>query len=145
MATPEKPSADSLMEFIQNESERILSACTQCGRCFAACPMKSYADGDISAAEPKAVVGGILSILRAEKGSAESLAWAGVCMASGECVPACPEGVNPLRMVRIARMIAGGGTGVAPQMKVPDDPAHFPRVRIYARMQLSPDEVDKWL
>lgn len=145
MAAQKTPNAGNLMEFIQQESEGILSACTQCGLCFAACPMRPYADGDISAADPKSVVGGILSILRGEQGAAESLAWVGVCMASGECIPACPENVNPLLMVRMARMIAGGGTGLAPQMKVPDDIMHFPRVRTYARIQLSSDEINEWL
>ena len=48
-------------------------------------------------------------------------------------------------MVRLARMIASGGTGNDPQFKMVDDLAHFPRMTTFAQMQLSADEVDEWL
>ena len=137
--------AKSTKEYVERERERILSACTQCGRCFEVCPMANYVEPDKASHDSRAVVGGILAILGDQKGDAPSLSWARFCMASGECVPACPESVNPMLMVRLARMIASGGTGNDPQFKMVDDLAHFPRMRTFAQMQLSADEVDEWL
>jgi L-lactate utilization protein LutB len=83
----------------------MLDACTKCGACFTACPIAGPAGlGD---ADPKAVVSGVLDILRFGKGSAESEKWAKACMASGECIKACDYGVNPrflLTMTRLAIM-----------------------------------------
>ena len=134
-----------LRGFIEKESERVLSACTQCGKCFTACPMTKFADMDLSSANSTTVVGGLLSILKGEQGSPEALAWTGACVGSGECIPACPEGLNPLLMVRMARMVAGGGTGRPVQLKVPDDITHFPRMRAFVQLQLSSDEAATWL
>ncbi len=91
------------------------------------------------------VVAGILSVLRGDRGTAAALAWSRVCMMSGECVPSCAESVNPMLMVRLARMVASGGTGGEPQFRMADDLAHFPRVRAFAEMQLSKAEFDEWL
>lgn len=145
MTNSKKPSAAGMMEFVRQESERIVGSCIQCGSCFDVCPMTKYGGLDREEIKGTDVVGGILAVLRGEQGNPESLAWSRVCMASGECVPACPEQVNPLLMVRLARMIASGGTGANAQMRLNDDLGHFPRMRAYARMQLSPDEIKEWL
>lgn len=82
-----------LKEFQQREVERILGACTQCGKCFEVCPMAQYSKAP--ATDGKAVVPGVLAVLRGEAGSPEALGWIGVCTRSGLCVPACPENVDP--------------------------------------------------
>src|SRR5215470_2558439 len=83
----------------------MIDACTKCGACFEACPIAAPAGlGD---ADPKAVVSGVLDILRLGQGPAESEKWAKACMASGECIKACDYGVNPrflLTMTRLAMM-----------------------------------------
>ncbi len=80
----------------------MLDACTKCGKCFEVCPIAAPAGlGD---ADPKAVVSGVLDILRFGKGSAESEKWAKACMASGECIKACDYGVNPRFLLTMARL-----------------------------------------
>ena len=80
----------------------MLDACTKCGACFEVCPIAAPAGlGD---ADPKAVVSGVLDILRLGKGPAESEKWAKACMASGECIKACDYGVNPRFLLTMARL-----------------------------------------
>jgi len=80
----------------------MVGACTKCGACFTACPVASPAGlGD---ADPKAVVSGVIDILRLAKGPAESEKWAKACMLSGECIKACDYGVNPRFLLAMARL-----------------------------------------
>jgi Fe-S oxidoreductase len=80
----------------------MLDACTQCGKCVEACPITDPAGvGD----EPRAVIGGVIDILRGANGTEAARAWASACVASGECIKACDYGVNPrflLAMTRVA-------------------------------------------
>lgn len=145
MPKQKRDGVDSIADLIRVESERMLSACTACGLCFEACPITPYSGIDLSSAKGVDVVHGILGILRGEPGSPDALAWARVCAGSGECNSVCPENVNPKVMVRMARMIAAGGTDGEVQIRMVDDLGHFPRMRAYARMQLDDDEVEKWL
>lgn len=80
--------------------EEIASACTQCGKCFEACPMTEAVG--IKHAEPTKVLSGIVDILRTGSGSAEAEAWASACSSSGNCIQACDYGVNPRTMVRLS-------------------------------------------
>jgi len=141
MTTPR--STGALKEFIRAEGTRILGACTQCGRCAEVCPMVRYAAP--KADDPKRLVGGILALLRGESGSPEALGWTAVCVRSGDCVPACPEHVNPTMMLRIARMSASGGLGGAKQLNLPQDRDFFDRVRAFAKLSLSEQEMRDWM
>ena len=96
------------------------------------------------ASDGKAVVPGVLAVLRGEAGSAEALGWIGVCTRSGVCVPACPENVDPKMMMRLARMTALGGREVPKQIDVKQDPDYFNRVRAFAKLQLTDDELKEW-
>src|SRR5918999_1481279 len=116
-----------LKEFQASEVERILSACTQCGKCYEVCPMAQYSAA--AAAEGKAVVPGVLAVLRGEAGSPEALGWIEVCTRSGVCIPACPENVDPRMMMRLARMTALGGRGLPKQIEAREDRDYFDRVR----------------
>jgi Fe-S oxidoreductase len=80
----------------------MLDACTKCGKCFEVCPIVEPAG--LGNADPKAVVSGVLDILRFGKGSEESTKWAKACMASGECIKACDYGVNPRFLLTMARL-----------------------------------------
>ena len=131
-----------LKEFEQQEVERILGACTQCGKCYEVCPMARYSKAP--AQDGKAVVPGVLAVLRGERGSPEALGWIAVCTRSGVCVPACPENVDPKMMMRLARMTALGGRGLAKQIERKEDADYFDRIRAFAKLQLSEDELKEW-
>ena len=131
-----------LKEFQASEVERILGACTQCGKCYEVCPMAQYSKAP--AKDGKSVVPGVLAVLRGEAGTPEALAWIGVCTRSGVCVPACPENVDPKMMMRLARMTALGGRGQPAQLKVPEDRDYFDRVRAFAKLQLTDEELKEW-
>lgn len=134
----------AMKDFIRRETERILAACTKCGKCFEACPMTRYSPA-LAGAEPKAVVTGILALLREEGNSPEALGWASVCVRSGSCVPACPDDVNPKMMMRIARMTAAGGLGGPRRIAVRDDRDYFDRIRAFAKLQLTEEEIRDWM
>ncbi len=129
---------------IRKETERILSACTRCGKCFEACPMTRYSP-TLAGADSKSVASGVLELLRSGEASPEALAWASVCVRSGSCIPACPDHVDPRMMVRIARMIASGGLGGPSKIAGRQDRDYFDRVRAFARLQLTEDELRDWM
>ena len=131
-----------LKEFQASEVERILGACTRCGKCYEACPMTPYSKAP--ATDSKAVVEGVLSVLRGQPGTAEALGWIAVCMRSGVCVPACPDNVDPKMMMRLARMTALGGRGQPAQIKAPEDRDYFDRIRAFGKLQLTEEEYKKW-
>ena len=131
-----------LKEFQQKEAERILSACTKCGKCFEVCPMTKYSKAP--ATDGKAVVPGVLAVLRGEQGSPEALGWIAVCTRSGSCVPACPDKVDPKMMMRLARMTALGGRGLPRQIDLKEDPDYFDRVRAFGKLQLTDEELKEW-
>ena len=90
-----------LQAYIASETQTILHDCTTCGKCVEVCPMLPY--GNLQDADSKHVVGGILDILRGGQGHDEARRWAQVCTSSGSCIPACPEGINPRKMLNLAK------------------------------------------
>ena len=139
---PQPEIGAKLKEFQRSEIERILSSCTRCGKCFEVCPMAKYSKAP--ATDGKAVVPGVLAVLRGKQGSAEALGWIGVCTRSGVCVPACPENVDPKMMMRLARMTALGGRALPKQIEMKEDRDYFDRVRAFAKLQLTDDELKEW-
>lgn len=136
----------ALKDFEAAEIERVLKACTSCGKCYEACPMTAYSpllEGTTAARD--AAVAGVLDVLRGGGGTPEGLAWIGVCTRSGECVPACPERVDPKMMMRLGRMVAFGGLGGKRLIQVRDDPEYYPRIRAFAALQLDDREREDWL
>src|SRR5919109_158375 len=81
--------------------EQMLDACTRCGKCVEACP--TIAPAGIDAADPQAVISGIIDIVKSGEGPEASRAWASACMLSGECIKACDYGVNPRFLLAMAR------------------------------------------
>ena len=80
----------------------MLDACTRCGACFTACPITEPAG--LGGADPKAVIEGVLDIVKLGKGPEQSQKWAKACMLSGECIKACDYGVNPRFLLAVARV-----------------------------------------
>jgi len=134
----------AMKAYIRKETERILAACTRCGKCFEACPMRRYSPA-LEGADSKAVVTDILALLREAPTSAQALAWASVCVRSGSCVPACPENVDPKMMVRIARMTASGGLGGEKRIPARHDRDYYDRIRAFAKLQLTEAELKDWM
>ncbi len=79
----------------------MADACTQCGKCFEACPITEAAG--VADAEPRAVLAGVVDILRHGDGNEAARKWASSCLLSGECIKACDYGVNPRFMLAMAR------------------------------------------
>ncbi|HYL89981.1 MAG TPA: (Fe-S)-binding protein [Burkholderiales bacterium] len=133
---------ERLKAFQAREVERILGACTKCGKCYEVCPMARYSAAPST--DSKSTVAGVLAVLRGEPGSAEALGWIGVCTRSGVCVPACPESVDPKMMMRLARMTALGGRETPKQIDVKEDRDYFDRIRAFAKLQLTDEELKDW-
>jgi Fe-S oxidoreductase len=134
---------DSLRAYIDRFTADTLDRCTRCGRCFEACPMTAYAPG-LAGASPSAVVEGLLPLLQGGQGSEEAVSWVKVCTQSSRCTEACPEGINAMLMVRVARMGALGSLGAEAQMKPTEDPLFFRKIEAFAATQLAPDEIQQW-
>ena len=131
-----------LKEFQAREVQRILSACTQCGKCYEVCPMAQYSKAP--SRDSQTTVAGVLEVLRGKQGTREALGWIGVCTRSGVCVPACPENVDPKMMMRLARMTALGGRDLPKQIDAKEDRDYFDRIRAFAKLQLTDQELKDW-
>jgi hypothetical protein len=80
-----------------------------------------------------------------EAGPEDTISWVGACTKSGQCVGACPQrsaGLDAMLLVRIAKQRALNGTR---QLPVKQDPTYFPRLKVFARLQLSDEELAKWM
>jgi len=93
---------ETFAEALEARKQDIFDSCTSCGRCFEVCPMTAPAG--IADAKASDVVSGVLDILRGGSGTAASERWAQVCSGSGNCIPACPEAVNPRFMLALTRV-----------------------------------------
>ena len=80
----------------------MLDACTACGKCFEACPIKAPAG--VAGADAHETVSGVLDILRTGDGPEISRKWASACIMSGECIKVCDYGVNPRFLLTMARV-----------------------------------------
>jgi heterodisulfide reductase subunit D len=135
--------AATLREHLDAFIADTLARCTQCGKCFEACPMTRYADGLAGTPGPD-VVSGVLGLLRQEPGNAPALKWLKVCTQSSRCTEACPEGINAMKMVRVAQMSALGALGGPVQMASREEPHFFRKIGAFSGLQLSPEEIAKW-
>src|SRR5205823_14814123 len=88
------------LEDFRARGEAIADACTRCGDCFRACPM--VAPAGLAAAGATEIPGGIADCLTGGGGTERAAGGAAVCSGRGNCIPACPEGVNARSMVQLA-------------------------------------------
>ncbi len=121
------------------ETARMLAACTQCGECFRVCPMLEHAPG-AAGADAAATVRGVLDLLQGGAGDAAARGWVAVCTRSGACVPACPEAVDPMLMLRLAKFSAQENGTLPPR----DSRDAMARVKTFARLTMTEDEWERW-
>jgi Fe-S oxidoreductase len=129
--------------FMARAGPEFAALCTACGACFEACPMVDHIG--LRAADAKSATDGLRRLSKGETAPADTLAWVKSCTKSGLCVSACPEkdkGLDAMLLVRVARQRALNETR---QMPAKQDPTLFPRVKIFARLQLSDEELAKWM
>src|SRR5437660_7474943 len=79
----------------------MADACTRCGKCVEVCPVTG--PGGVTA-QPRAVIDGIIDIVRTGDGPEASRKWANACVLTGECIKACDYGVNPRFLLGMARV-----------------------------------------
>jgi Fe-S oxidoreductase len=136
-------SATSSQDYLASAAGDLAALCTACGRCFDACPLVDTIG--LRSADGKAVTNGLALLARGEAAPEATVAWVGACGKSGLCIAACPErdkGLNAMMLVRIARQQA---IVTSKQLPAKHDPAAFPRVKTFARLQLTDEEQKKWL
>jgi Fe-S oxidoreductase len=94
--------ADLSFEAALNDRvSEMLDACTRCGKCVEVCP--SARPAGIADADPSAVIGGVIDLVRTGDGPEASRRWASACTLSGACIEACDEAVNPRFLLAMAR------------------------------------------
>jgi Fe-S oxidoreductase len=123
--------------------EEMIDACTRCGKCVEACPVKAPAG---VAAPAEHVIVGVFDILRTGDGPKASRRWASTCMLTGDCIKACDEGVNPRFLLAMARLAMARATtepreqrrqGVEQFRKLSRD------VTVQSRMQIGDDVLER--
>lgn len=137
MSTAPQPSLEG---FVVAQAARIADACTACGRCVEVCPVVPFAG--LEGAAPKAVIGGVVKVLRGEAGlEGDSAVFAHQCNGCGRCIPECPEGINPRKMLMLANTLDAREGSATPQL--------FRKmargIRLMAAMQLLPDDLNRLL
>src|SRR5881275_1455148 len=136
--------AADFFEVFRARGEAIADACTRCGDCFRACPMTEPAG--LGAADPSATAGAIVDLITGGAGNAAAVRWSEVCSGSGNCIPACKEGINPRFMVQLARGFARRNAGSAPLPTRWREPfQNMSRgVRVLSRLQLPPETLARF-
>ena len=135
--------AETTEAFLAEAGPKLASLCTACGACFDACPMVDHIG--LRAVDARSATGGLRALATGEAGSVETVSWVGACTKSGLCVDVCPQkdaGLDAMLLIRIAKQRALNDTH---QLPVKNDPTLFPRVKIFARLQLSSEELAKWM
>ncbi len=143
MTTLPAARAQTTEEFLAKSGPELAALCTECGACFNACPMADYVG--LRGADAVSVVGGLRGLANDEAAPEETVTWVNACAKSGLCVDVCPQkdaGLNAMLLIRIAKQRAINATR---QLSAKPDPSYFPRIKTFARMQLSHEEVEQWL
>jgi heterodisulfide reductase subunit D len=135
----ERALAAGYLDDFRARGEAIADACTRCGECFRACPM--VAPAGLAEADAEDTTAGIVDLITGGSGNAEAIRWASVCSGSGNCIPACPEGINARFMVQLARGFARAQAGDKPlYTRWRQGFQTMSRgVRILSRLQLPPE------
>jgi Fe-S oxidoreductase len=129
--------------FLAEVGPELAALCTACGACFDACPMVDQIG--LRGSGSTAATDGLRRLAKGETAGAETIAGVGACAKSGLCVTACPErssGLDAMLLVRIAKQHTLNETH---QLAAKHDPTYFPRIKTFARLQLTDEELAKWL
>jgi Fe-S oxidoreductase len=135
--------AETTEAFLAEAGPRLAALCTACGACFTACPMAAHIG--LGAADALSATEGLRRLAIGETAPEATVAWVAACAKSGLCVAACPErdkGLDAMLLVRIAK---GRALNATHQIPPKQDPTLFPRVKIFARLQLTDEELAKWM
>ena len=92
-----------------------------------------------------ALVAHIRDILRDGPGSSSAIVFAGACVRSGTCTPACPENLDAAFLMRLASLRVRGTLGDRPRVDTPHDPRWSARVKAFAQLTKSEKERTAWL
>jgi Fe-S oxidoreductase len=139
----------AFLDYLEREKQDILEHCTACGKCVEVCPMPQY-DPVLKDADPVLVVTQVLALLRTGTVAPQARAWALSCSNSGRCIPACPEGVNPRKMLALARLAlrqqqAATHPQAAWQAAQDDFRAMGEAIRLLLSVQLRPEDIQRLL
>lgn len=130
----------SLAEYLAAEARAIGSACTACGKCVDICPVAPHVD--LRGASSEAIARGVIDFLKGRTPlPGPTAAWAHGCNGCGECIPACPEGVNPRKMLVLANTLAARAERKTPELFRKMSRA----IRLMVGMQLVPEEFARLL
>lgn len=135
--------AETTEAYLSIAGRELAALCTACGACFDACPMVDHKG--LRGADAKAATAGLRQLAIGEPANEDTVSWIGACTKSGRCRAVCPEqekGLDAMLLIRIAKQSALNDTH---QIPAKQDPTLFPRVKIFARLQLSNEELAKWL
>jgi hypothetical protein len=99
------------------------------------------APAGLGEADPEETAAGIIDLITGGTGSTPAVKWASVCSGSGNCIPACPEGIDTRFMVQLARGFARAQESGAPlNARWRQGFQTMSRgVRILSRLQLPPE------
>lgn len=92
----------TLEAHFEAQARDLTDRCTRCGKCVEVCPIVGSTHSPVPQGRPVEVVTGVVEFLRGGPLTGPSRAWTEACMGSGECIPACPERINPRLMLAIA-------------------------------------------
>jgi heterodisulfide reductase subunit D len=130
------PMTETFETALAGRVEAMVDACTRCGKCVEVCPVTR--PGGVNG-EPRAVIDGIMDILRTGDGPQASRNWASACVLSGECIKACDYGVNPRFLLGMARLAMTRHKDEVPEQrragvegfrKVARDVTHISRIQL---------------
>ena len=128
----------SLEAYLNQANTVYLDDCTRCGKCVEVCPVTPVAG--IDANRSSEIVDEIVGLF--DSGpllDGDSKIWAHQCNGCGVCIPACPEDINPRRMLMLANTSESQVVSETPQLFRKMARA----IRIMAAMQLAPPEFQK--
>ena len=132
------------LDVFRDRGAAIADACTRCGDCFRACPMTEPAG--LSAADPSKTAAAIVDLITGGAGNADAVRWGEVCSGSGNCIPACKEGINPRFMVQLARGFARRNAEGPPLQTRWRKPFQTMSrgVRVLSRLQMPPETLARF-
>jgi len=131
------------LDAVRKRIDDTLDACTRCGKCVEACPM--VAPAGLDPANAKSIATGALDLLAGGPGTPDAERWAAVCTNSGNCIPACRDGVDPRFMVNMVRVASKAKLGTDAVRRSAHQ--YFSTMnrgtRMISRLQLSPQVLER--